>query len=32
MKMRNSSHGYDINKPRPRHAHKYTYIVKGITV
>ena len=24
MKMKNRSHGYDINKPRARHEYKYT--------
>ena len=24
MKMKNSSHRYDIHRPRPRHGHKYT--------
>ena len=24
LKMRNRSHRYDINRPRPRHEHKYT--------
>ena len=24
MKMENRSQGYDINRPRPRHGHKYT--------
>ena len=22
--MKNKSHRYDINRPRPRHGHKYT--------
>ena len=24
MKMKNRSHRYDINRPRPRHGHEYT--------
>ena len=24
LKMKNRSHKYDINKPRPRYGHKYT--------
>ena len=24
LKMRNRSHRYDINRPRPRHGYKYT--------
>ena len=24
IKMKNSSHRYDIDRPRPRHGHKYT--------
>ena len=24
LKMKNSLHKYEINKPRPRHGHKYT--------
>ena len=24
IKLRNKSHGYGINKRRPRHGHKYT--------
>ena len=24
MKMKNKSHRYDINRPRPKHGHKYT--------
>ena len=24
IKMRNISHGYDINRLRPRHGHRYT--------
>ena len=24
LKMKNGSHRYDINRPRPRHGHKYT--------
>ena len=23
LKMKNRSHRYDINQPRPRHGHKY---------
>ena len=28
MKMKNSSHRYDINRPRPRHGQKYTSDIK----
>ena len=24
MKMKNGSHRYDINRPRPKHGYKYT--------
>ena len=24
LKMKNRSHRYDIDRPRPRHGHKYT--------
>ena len=24
LKMKNSSHRYDLNRPRPRHGHKYS--------
>ena len=24
LKMKNTSYRYDINRPRPRHGHKYT--------
>ena len=24
LKMKNRSHKYDINRPKPRHGHKYT--------
>ena len=24
LKLKNRSHTYDINRPRPRHGHKYT--------
>ena len=24
LKMKNRSHRYDVNRPRPRHGHKYT--------
>ena len=24
LKMKNRSHRYDINRPRPRHGHEYT--------
>ena len=24
LKIKNISHRYDINRPRPRHGHKYT--------
>ena len=24
LKMKNRLHGYDINRPTPRHGHKYT--------
>ena len=24
LKMQNRSHKYDINRPKPRHGHKYT--------
>ena len=27
LKMKNRSHRYDINRPRPKHGHKYTKYV-----
>ena len=24
LKMKNRSHRYDVNRPRPKHGHKYT--------
>ena len=32
MKMKNSSHGYGINRPRPRHGHKYTNNEKCLSI
>ena len=32
LKMKNNSQIYDINKPRPRHGHKYTKYKKCLTV
>ena len=26
--MKNRSHRYDINRPRPRHGHKYVHMKK----
>ena len=32
LKKKNSSHKYDINRPRPRHAHEYTKCKKYLNV
>ena len=32
MKMKNSLHKYDINRPRRRHEHKYSNNIKSVTV
>ena len=32
MKMKNRSHKYDINRPRPRHGQKYTNYKKCISM
>ena len=32
MKMKNGSHRYNINKPRPRHGHKYSKYEKFLTM
>ena len=30
--MKNGSHRYDINRPRPRHEHKYSKYKKCLTI
>ena len=32
LKMKNISHRYDINRPRPRHGHKYTKYKMCLTI
>ena len=31
-KEKNRSHGYDINRPRPRHGHKYIKYIKSVSL
>ena len=32
LKMKNRSHRYDINRPRPRHGHKYTKYKRCLSI
>ena len=32
LKVKNKSHRYDINRPRPRHGHKYTKYKKWLSI
>ena len=32
LKMNNISHRYDINRPWPRHGHKYTKYKMGLSI
>ena len=31
-KKKNRSHGYDINRPRSRHGHKYIKYIKSVSL
>ena len=31
-KEKNRSHGYDINRPRSRHGHKYIKYIKSVSL
>ena len=32
MKMKNRSHGYDINRPKSSHEHKYSKYIKCLSM